>query len=491
MSLNGEAALQTLLKAYADGAKDADAFAKAFGRSVDDVDKSFAAFIDQRYAALSHGDGRSADAGGRGRPAGLRARAADAPGNFLSQLALGRALVRAGDVSGAREPLERAAKLAPEASGDDSPRGAARGDGREDRPGARAPLAARAPHLRPHEHRRRATSGDARRRPRRPPTTRTSRFGYLGARSVRRRRPRAARQPPPREGRDRGSVARVPGDGRARTGQSCGGAQRRRGGVVEARPQGGSSSLGVARTPGGADLRACSGHPDRSLRETDRHAFDHRCHSVRCACRARARRGARAALAEAQGARYAMVVQGASGEDQYAVQHRRWVDSLVKVFRDKFKYDASHLLVLTEKPGAGEERATRRSCARRRSRGSSKSMTASDQLVIILIGHGSGQGNDLKFNLMGPDLSVAEWATALTACRAASRWSTRPARAFLSLARSRDLAASSSPRPTRRRSVTTRSSRRVSSRRCRRMPPTWTRTRGFRCSRRSPTPPGS
>jgi hypothetical protein len=117
--------------------------------------------------------------------------------------------------------------------------------------------------------------------------------------------------------------------------------------------------------------------------------------------------------AAAQGARYAILVQGASGEEQYAVQHRRWVDSLAKVFRDKFKYDASHLVVLTEKPGAGEERAdaatVRAALARL-----SKSMTASDQLVIILIGHGSGQGTDLKFNLMGPDLSIAEWATALT-----------------------------------------------------------------------------
>src|SRR6187431_1849786 len=115
----------------------------------------------------------------------------------------------------------------------------------------------------------------------------------------------------------------------------------------------------------------------------------------------------------AQGARFAMLVQGASGEDQYAVQHRSWVDALAKVFRDRFKYDASHLIVLTEKPGAGEERAdaatVRAALARL-----SKSMTASDQLVIILIGHGSGQGSDLKFNLMGPDLSVAEWATALT-----------------------------------------------------------------------------
>jgi hypothetical protein len=117
--------------------------------------------------------------------------------------------------------------------------------------------------------------------------------------------------------------------------------------------------------------------------------------------------------ASAQGARYALLVQGASGEDQYAVQHRRWVDSLAKVFRDRFKYDASHLVVLTEKPGSGEERATAEGVRAVLTR-LSKSMTASDQLVIILIGHGSGQGSDLKFNLIGPDLSVAEWATALT-----------------------------------------------------------------------------
>jgi hypothetical protein len=118
-------------------------------------------------------------------------------------------------------------------------------------------------------------------------------------------------------------------------------------------------------------------------------------------------------VADAQGTRYALVVQGASGEDQYAVQHRRWVDSLVKVFRDKFKYDAAHLVVLTEKPAAGEERATSEAVRSALAR-LGKSMTPSDQLVIILIGHGSGQGDDLKFNLLGPDLSVAEWATALT-----------------------------------------------------------------------------
>ena len=93
VALNGEAGLRTLLLAYADGAKDAEAFAKAFGRSVDDVDASFKAFIDQRYGALSARDGRSAAPGatGRHRPACARARR-EAPGNFLSQLALGQAL---------------------------------------------------------------------------------------------------------------------------------------------------------------------------------------------------------------------------------------------------------------------------------------------------------------------------------------------------------------------------------------------------------------
>ncbi len=55
--------------------------------------------------------------------AGLAARAASAPGNFESQLAYGQALVRAGDLAGARAPLERAAALAPEASGEGSPHG--------------------------------------------------------------------------------------------------------------------------------------------------------------------------------------------------------------------------------------------------------------------------------------------------------------------------------------------------------------------------------
>ncbi len=117
----GEAGLRTLLQAYADGASDTDAFAKAFGRSVEAVDASFKTFVEERYSALAR-----AMAGPPAPPtedlAGLTARAAAAPGSFLAQLALGQALIKAGDLASARGPLERAAELAPEASGNGSPR---------------------------------------------------------------------------------------------------------------------------------------------------------------------------------------------------------------------------------------------------------------------------------------------------------------------------------------------------------------------------------
>ena len=122
VEINGEAGLRTLLAAYAGGAKDAEAFAKAFGRSVDAVEASFKTFVDQRYGALSKAMGDPPSRVAADDLQALRARAAQAPGNFVSQLALGAALVKAGDFAGARAPLERAADLAPQASGAGSPR---------------------------------------------------------------------------------------------------------------------------------------------------------------------------------------------------------------------------------------------------------------------------------------------------------------------------------------------------------------------------------
>jgi tetratricopeptide (TPR) repeat protein len=122
VEISGDAGLRTLLLSYASGATDTEAFAKAFGRSVDGVEASFKAFVEQRYGALGRAMGDPPSKVTGDDIAALRARAAQAPGNFASQLAFGAALLKAGDLAGARAPLERAATLAPSASGAGSPR---------------------------------------------------------------------------------------------------------------------------------------------------------------------------------------------------------------------------------------------------------------------------------------------------------------------------------------------------------------------------------
>jgi Flp pilus assembly protein TadD len=122
VELNGEQGLRTLLLAYKAGDKDPAAFEKAFGKSVDAVEASFKTFVDQRYGALSRAMAEPKGNIPDDVPA-LRALAAQQPGNFHIQMALGAALYKTGDTAGARASLERAAELAPPASGPSSPRG--------------------------------------------------------------------------------------------------------------------------------------------------------------------------------------------------------------------------------------------------------------------------------------------------------------------------------------------------------------------------------
>ena len=122
---NGDEGLRRLLAAYAGGAKDAEAFAKAFSKTVDEVDASFKAFVEKEYGALAKAMADPRPAAERAVPLtleGARALAAKTPGSYMAQWSLGQALIDSGDVDGAREALERATALAPMASGDGSPR---------------------------------------------------------------------------------------------------------------------------------------------------------------------------------------------------------------------------------------------------------------------------------------------------------------------------------------------------------------------------------
>jgi hypothetical protein len=84
------------------------------------------------------------------------------------------------------------------------------------------------------------------------------------------------------------------------------------------------------------------------------------------------------------------------------------VDALTTLLRDKFKYDGAHLLVLSEQPKTGEDKSTA-DVVRATLGRLATAMTPADQLIVLFIGHGGGDGADAKFNLVGADLTVTQW----------------------------------------------------------------------------------
>jgi hypothetical protein len=116
------------------------------------------------------------------------------------------------------------------------------------------------------------------------------------------------------------------------------------------------------------------------------------------------------------GERYAVVITGAAGGDSYAQKYDAWRAALVGALRDRLGYQNDRLMALADQESAGAGGtlvATRANVQGVLGRLKDR-MNAGDQLLVILIGHGTVvDGEDAKFNLVGPDLSAREWAALL------------------------------------------------------------------------------
>ena len=110
------------------------------------------------------------------------------------------------------------------------------------------------------------------------------------------------------------------------------------------------------------------------------------------------------------GERYALIVTGASGGEAYEQKYTKWRGSLVTTLREKFNYLPERIVVLAQTESDGVQQATRANVQRVLT-DLRKRMTKDDQLVVLLIGHGTSlDGDEAKFNLVGPDLSASDWA---------------------------------------------------------------------------------
>jgi len=106
--------------------------------------------------------------------------------------------------------------------------------------------------------------------------------------------------------------------------------------------------------------------------------------------------------AQAQAATYYVVVAGLGGEPDYEQRFTAAANDLDKAF--KAQGPSSHVYTLSgANATAAHVRETMSTITR--------DAKADDDFVLILIGHGSFDNVDYKFNLVGPDLTAGELAT--------------------------------------------------------------------------------
>src|SRR4029079_4647160 len=120
-------------------------------------------------------------------------------------------------------------------------------------------------------------------------------------------------------------------------------------------------------------------------------------------------------LAQIDPNKFAVIINGASGDEEYAKQFDQWTSDLRDALTKRYGFDATKLKVLAEKPsGPPALRATaedvRRTFALLKSE-----LQPGNVLFVFFIGHGSWDGKESKFNLVGPDLPATEYAAMLSA----------------------------------------------------------------------------
>lgn len=109
--------------------------------------------------------------------------------------------------------------------------------------------------------------------------------------------------------------------------------------------------------------------------------------------------------------KFAVIINGPGGEAAYATQFEEWTGQLRTVLTQKFGFDGKNVRVLSEK---AEARATAEE-VKRTFTALKTQLDTNNVLFVFLIGHGSFDGKESKFNLIGPDLAASEYNALLSA----------------------------------------------------------------------------
>jgi len=106
------------------------------------------------------------------------------------------------------------------------------------------------------------------------------------------------------------------------------------------------------------------------------------------------------AALSAQAATQVLVVSGLGGEPEYAERFSEWSEKVTKASVTATGNEQNVVRL------SGD--AARREAIQQRLEAMAKSLTDGDEFVLVLIGHGSFDGNEYRLNIPGPDITGSE-----------------------------------------------------------------------------------
>jgi hypothetical protein len=113
---------------------------------------------------------------------------------------------------------------------------------------------------------------------------------------------------------------------------------------------------------------------------------------------------------------YLLVVAGVAGDDAHAKQFHKWATALIDAAKTKDGVPDANVTYLAEKPDVDAAHIRGRSTSENVQKAVADIAAKAhpgDQVVIVLIGHGSFDGTVAAFSMPGPDMTVSDWASLL------------------------------------------------------------------------------
>lgn len=114
--------------------------------------------------------------------------------------------------------------------------------------------------------------------------------------------------------------------------------------------------------------------------------------------------------AAARDPRWAVVVSGASGGADYAAQLATWRQGIQNALTSRFGFPAAQIVQLVDETARDAGTVASAENVRKAFTTLRGQVGKDDLVLVVLLGHGTFDGQQAKFNLVGPDLTAADWS---------------------------------------------------------------------------------